>query len=81
MIFLIMLIRWTIPRIRYDQVMMMAWQGMIPAALASVVVTSVMVYKGWTSLPALLAANAAIPVINALSDMHHPCQALSNSSA
>lgn len=63
MIFLIMLIRWTIPRIRYDQVMMMAWQGMIPAALASVVVTSLMVYKGWTSLPALLAANAAMALV------------------
>ncbi|MFM9994332.1 MAG: NADH-quinone oxidoreductase subunit NuoH [Phycisphaerales bacterium] len=39
-----MVIRWTLPRLRYDQVMMMAWQAVIPLALVVVVVTSVMMY-------------------------------------
>jgi len=58
-----MLIRWTIPRLRYDQVMTTAWQGAIPISLFVVIVTSVMVYFGQTSLLALLAANAAMFVV------------------
>jgi len=46
MVFLIMLVRWTVPRLRYDQVMSSAWQGMIPLALVVLVVTSVAVYFG-----------------------------------
>jgi len=46
LVFLIMLIRWTIPRLRYDQVMSTAWQGMIPLALVVLVLTSVAVYFG-----------------------------------
>ncbi len=44
-----MLIRWTIPRIRYDQVLKLCWQSLIPASLVVVVATSLMVYKGWTA--------------------------------
>lgn len=55
-----MLIRWTIPRLRYDQVMTSAWQGAIPISLLVVIVTSVMVYFGQTSLLALLGANVAM---------------------
>lgn len=58
-----MLIRWTIPRLRYDQVMTTAWQGAIPISLMVVVVTSVMVYFGQTSLLALLGANVAMFVV------------------
>ena len=39
-----MVIRWTLPRMRYDQVMMMGWQAVIPVALAVVVATSFVVY-------------------------------------
>ncbi len=58
-----MLIRWTIPRLRFDQIMMMAWQLVIPIALALVVTVSVMVYMGWTSLLAMLAANVGIIIL------------------
>ena len=52
-----MVIRWTIPRIRYDQVMMLAWQGAIPLGLLLVVVTSFMVYWDRLTLIPLLVAN------------------------
>ncbi len=58
-----MLIRWTIPRLRYDQIMMMAWQLVIPVALALVVVVSVMVYLGYTSTPAMLLANVGVMAV------------------
>lgn len=41
-----MVIRWTIPRIRYDQVMKLAWQTLIPVSIIVVVGTAVMVYLG-----------------------------------
>lgn len=59
-------IRWTIPRLRFDQIMMMAWQQVIPIALALVVTVSVMVYLGLTSLIAMLAANVGIVVVTIL---------------
>ncbi len=63
LIFLAMLIRWTIPRVRYDQVMNLGWQAMIPAGMLMLVVTSVMVYMGWTGLFALFLSNVAILVV------------------
>ncbi len=42
-----MAIRWTLPRFRYDQLMRLAWEGMIPTGLLVVMATSFMVYKGW----------------------------------
>lgn len=55
-----MVIRWTVPRIRYDQVMKLAWAALIPVAIALVVVTSVMVYMGWTAPWQLLLMNAVL---------------------
>jgi predicted Kef-type K+ transport protein len=52
---LFMVVRWTIPRFRYDQLMRLAWQALIPFGLALVVGTGVLVVLGlerrvWASL-------------------------------
>lgn len=44
------LIRWTLPRFRFDQLMRLAWEGMIPASLLLLLVTSFFVLMGWTGL-------------------------------
>jgi len=38
------LIRWSLPRFRYDQVLMFAWKFMFPLALANLIVTAVAVW-------------------------------------
>ena len=58
-----MVVRWTVPRIRYDQVMMLGWQAMIPAGMLIIVVTSVMVYFGQTTLIPMFLANVVMLVI------------------
>ena len=37
MIFFFMMIRWTVPRFRYDQVMKLGWQKLLPLALANLI--------------------------------------------
>ncbi len=43
-----MALRWTLPRFRFDQLMRLAWEGMIPTGLLILLVTSFMVYAGAT---------------------------------
>lgn len=62
MVFLAMLIRWTIPRMRYDQIMQLGWQSLIPMGMLLIVATSVMVYAGWTSLWQLFIMNALVAI-------------------
>lgn len=43
----IMLIRWTIPRFRFDQLMLMAWQALIPLSLANILLVALALQFGW----------------------------------
>jgi NADH-quinone oxidoreductase subunit H len=43
-LFFYMWIRWTLPRFRFDQLMNLAWRGMIPLALAAFMITAFVVY-------------------------------------
>jgi NADH-quinone oxidoreductase subunit H len=43
-----MAIRWTLPRFRFDQLMKLAWEGMIPTALLMLLITAAFTYFGWT---------------------------------
>ena len=63
LVLFMMVVRWTLPRLRYDQIMTIAWQGMIPTALGVVVMTSVMVYFRQTGVLPMLAANIALMVV------------------
>jgi len=47
-IVLAMAIRWTLPRFRFDQLMRLAWEGMIPASLLLLMMTSLFIFLGWT---------------------------------
>jgi NADH-quinone oxidoreductase subunit H len=40
LIFVIMWVRWTFPRLRFDQLMNFSWKVMIPLSLANLVVTA-----------------------------------------
>ena len=39
MIWFLMLIRWTLPRFRYDQAMRLGWMGLFPLSVLNIVVT------------------------------------------
>jgi len=43
LIFIIMWVRWTFPRVRFDQLMNFSWKFMIPVSLANLVATAILV--------------------------------------
>ena len=47
-IIVIMLIRWTIPRFRFDQLMGLAWKVLIPLSMANVVAVMTVLQFGWS---------------------------------
>jgi NADH-quinone oxidoreductase subunit H len=49
MILVIMWVRWTLPRFRYDQLMDLAWKSMIPLALVNLVATAAIVQLVYSS--------------------------------
>jgi NADH-quinone oxidoreductase subunit H len=46
MIFFLMLIRWTLPRFRYDQAMRLGWLGLFPLSILNIVLTGLVLL--WT---------------------------------
>jgi NADH-quinone oxidoreductase subunit H len=42
-IFVQMVIRWTLPRFRYDQIMKLGWKILLPLSLANIVVTGIVI--------------------------------------
>ncbi len=50
----ILMLRWTLPRFRFDQLMSLAWKGLIPLTLANLVGVAILVSVGlslWLMLP------------------------------
>ena len=40
-------VRWTVPRIRYDQLMSLGWKVLIPLGLFNILLTAILLYIGW----------------------------------
>jgi NADH-quinone oxidoreductase subunit H len=40
MVWFLMLVRWTLPRFRYDQAMRLGWLGLLPLAVLNIVLTA-----------------------------------------
>lgn len=73
--FILTLIRFTLPRIRIDQMNDLNWKFLTPLALAAVIVTAVAdkaaLEIGWSRTGALLAANGAVVLVTVLALGRH----------
>ena len=47
MVFILMLIRWTYPRLRVDQLMEFAWKFLVPVTFANMILAAILKYLGW----------------------------------
>ena len=63
-IFGFMVVRWTVPRFRYDQVMKLGWQKLLPLAIGNLIFYALMIAAiqlnlGWPTYLALTAGAIA----------------------
>ena len=72
LLFVMMWIRWTLPRLRFDQLMKLCWRSLIPITIVMLLVTSVLVYlkQGWWG--PMLAANGVVLIATTLISPHLP---------
>jgi NADH-quinone oxidoreductase subunit H len=49
-------VRWTLPRFRYDQLMKLGWRKLLPASLANIIVTGLVILAIQSAGPAVLRA-------------------------
>jgi NADH-quinone oxidoreductase subunit H len=42
-----LMIRWSLPRFRYDQLMMLCWKGLLPVSLLNILVVGAFMLSGW----------------------------------
>jgi NADH-quinone oxidoreductase subunit H len=64
MIIFIMLIRWTLPRFRFDQLMVLAWQGLVPLAFLNLVLVMIVMQFDWP--PWILTASSIVLFVGAV---------------
>jgi len=66
---IMMWIRWTLPRFRFDQLMRLAWRAMIPLSIALLLMTAFFVHLGWQNwlwagnIVLIVAAMAVAPLV------------------
>lgn len=66
---LMMLIRWTIPRFRFDQLMRLAWRSLIPVTLTLLLLTALIQTMNWPMWSYLIANVATVILILILSPL------------
>ncbi|MEM1355692.1 MAG: complex I subunit 1 family protein [Planctomycetota bacterium] len=66
LLFLMMWIRWTLPRFRFDQLMKLAWRGLIPLMIVMLILTGLMTAMKIEAWWAYLLVNLVVAVAAAL---------------
>ncbi|QDU34380.1 NADH-quinone oxidoreductase subunit H [Poriferisphaera corsica] len=72
LLFLMMWVRWTLPRLRFDQLMRMAWRALIPITIATMLATGFMIYFGFRNWWWFGLMNVVVVVVSALLGMYLP---------
>jgi NADH-quinone oxidoreductase subunit H len=60
-LFIFMWVRWSLPRFRFDQLMMLAWRALIPISLALLMMTALVVYFWGTNPRTLINGTMIVP--------------------